>query len=96
MIYVIYSLIVIRLILKYIEMKIIPFLLMLSVLGVDAQQSQTENNEAIARSFVESWIMENYLDLPRLFAENCIYLEMPSGRSFTSKEAIKNYASATL
>lgn len=77
-------------------MKIIPFLLMLSVLGVHAQQSQTENNEAIARSFVESWIMENYLDLPRLFAENCIYLEMPSGRSFTSKEAIKNYASATL
>lgn len=59
MIYVIYSLIIIRLILKYIETKIIPFLLMISFLGVHAQQSQTENNEAIARSFVESWIMEN-------------------------------------
>jgi steroid delta-isomerase-like uncharacterized protein len=77
-------------------MRFVPLLLLICILGVHAQTNESENNEAIARRFVESWTMENYLDLPKLFADNCIYLEMPSGRSFTSKEGIKNYASATL
>jgi hypothetical protein len=40
--------------------------------------------------------MENYFELPKLFADGCNYIEMQSGRTFTGKEAVKNYASASL
>jgi len=31
-----------------------------------------------------------------MFSEDCRYFEMPSGRTFNSREEIRNYASATL
>lgn len=77
-------------------MKLLTILLLACTIGVHAQSDEMANNKAIARKFVKSWTMENYLDLPKLFAENCIYIEMPSGRTFSDHEAIKNYASATL
>lgn len=77
-------------------MKPFTILLLACTLGVQAQSDESVKNEATAHKFVECWTMENYLDLPKLFAEDCIYLEMPSGRTFTGKEAVKNFASATL
>ena len=77
-------------------MRFVPLLLFICILGVHAQPDESENNEAIARRFVEFWTLEHYKDLAQLFAENCIYVETPSGNKFSGREAIQNYASTTL
>ena len=72
------------------------FFFIICVVGIHAQPNESENNEAIARRFVEFWTLEHYKDLAQLFAENCIYVETPSGNKFSGREAIQNYASTTL
>ncbi len=66
------------------------------MLGVHAQPGVIKDNEVLARNFAESGTLERYEKLPTLFAEEGIYLEMPSGRKFTGREEIRNHGSATL
>ena len=74
---------------------ITPFFLFI-LIGVNAQTNLEKNNEAIASSFVECWSADKYHDLPELFADQCEYIEIPSGRTWNTPDAILEYAKATL
>lgn len=76
--------------------KLIAPLLLFILLGVNAQSKLEKNNEAIARSFVECWSADKYSNLPKLFADQCEYIEIPSGRTWNTPDAILEYAEATL
>lgn len=67
-----------------------------ALIGVNAQTKPVKKNEAIARSFVECWSADKYHDLPALFADKCEYIEIPSGRTWNTPNAIFEYAEATL
>jgi steroid delta-isomerase-like uncharacterized protein len=76
--------------------KCLAPLFLFILIGVNAQNNLEKQNEAIARSLVECWAADKYQDLPALFADQCEYIEMPSGRTWNTPEAILGYAEATL
>jgi steroid delta-isomerase-like uncharacterized protein len=55
-----------------------------------------ENNASIARSFMEAWSAHDLDGLTSLFADDCLYEEVASGRTYTTKEGIAEYARATI
>ncbi|MGW8314793.1 MAG: ester cyclase [Bacteroidales bacterium] len=76
--------------------KCIAPLFLFILIGINAQTKLEKQNEVLARSFVESWSADKYHDLPSLFADQCEYIEIPSGRSWKTPDAILGYAEATL
>ena len=76
--------------------KCIAPLFLLILIGVNAQTEPEKKNEAIARSFVECWSADKYHHLPALFAEQCEYIEICSGRTWIAPAGILGYAEATL
>lgn len=76
--------------------KCMPPLFLFILIGVNAQTTLEKKNEAIARSFVECWSADKFHDLPGLFADQCEYIEIPSGRTWNTPDAIFGYAEATL
>ena len=76
--------------------KCIAPLFLFILIGVNAQTKLEKNNEVIARLLVECWSADKYNDLPKLFADQCEYIEIPSGRTWNTPDAILGYAEATL
>ncbi len=70
------------------------FLFVLPLLN--AQTGSELQNENIARAFVDGFSVDTYQNLPTLFAEQCEYMEIPSGRTFTTPSSILGYVEATL
>ena len=58
--------------------------------------SRSNENKAIATSFIKAWSSHNAEKLASLFSDDCLYEEVPSGRKFTNKQDIENYLKATL
>ena len=69
-------------------------LLVVTVSGCDNKETST--NEGIARSFMEAWSEHDIDKLTALFAEECLYEEVASGRKYTNRKDIGNYASSTI
>jgi uncharacterized protein (TIGR02246 family) len=58
--------------------------------------SRSNENKAIATSFIKAWSSHSAEKLASLFSDDCLYEEVPSGRKFTSKQDIENYLKGTL
>ena len=76
--------------------KCISPLFLFILIGVNAQTDVIKQNEAIARSFVECWAADKYKELPTLFADQCEYVEICSGRTWNTPEDILGYAESTI
>jgi steroid delta-isomerase-like uncharacterized protein len=76
--------------------KCIAPLFLFILIGVNAQNNLEKQNESIARSFVECWAADKYQDLPALFADQCEYVEICSGRTWNTPDAILEYAESTI
>jgi len=57
---------------------------------------KVQENELIARSFIEAWSKHDSEKLTSLFDEECHYEEVPTGRNFTYKKDIAEYMNNTL
>jgi steroid delta-isomerase-like uncharacterized protein len=60
------------------------------------QNKLEEENKIIAESFIESINNRELNKLILLFADDCLYEEVASGRSYSNKEGIAAYIKATL
>ena len=73
------------------------FIFLLFILySCDNPNKKVQINEAIAKTFIESWNAHDINKLLSLFAENCLYEEVASGRRYSTKEGIEGYAKSTL
>jgi steroid delta-isomerase-like uncharacterized protein len=52
-------------------------------------------NDAVVRSFIESWNNHDINKMISLFSEKCVYEVIPDGGKFLSKQEIAAYASST-
>ncbi len=70
----------------------------ISIVGNDhySENAVISQNKSIARKFIKAWDLHNYNKLISLFANEFIYTEIASGRSYTDKESLSMYASATI
>jgi len=59
-------------------------------------KSLIQKNEAIANSFIEYLNSHDVDKFTSLFAENCIYEEVASGRSYKTREKIAIYIGSTI
>jgi len=57
---------------------------------------KVRKNEAIAKSFIEAWSNHDTGKLLSLFAEECLYEEVASGRHYTDKSGIAGYMESTI
>lgn len=80
---------------KLIFSSILIFLVLI-IYGCDIHNREVQKNEAIAKLFIESWSTHDINNLISLFAEDCLYEEVASGRSYSNKEGIAGYAESTL
>lgn len=60
------------------------------------KKDHAKENETIARNFIEAWNSHDIDSLNSLFADEFIYLEVASGRSFSTKEGLSNYGNLTI
>ncbi len=72
----------------------ITILLIFSIIG--CTDKKINENEALARSFIDAWSKHDVDKIISLFVDDCLYEEVASGRKFTSKKAIAGYAKSTL
>jgi len=71
-------------------------ILMIFLFGCNKNSNKPHENENVARSFIEAWSTHNVEKLITLFAENCLYEEVATGRKYYSKKEIAGYARSTL
>ena len=64
--------------------------------GCNNHKNIVLGNETIAKSFIESLNEHNVNKLISLFAENCLYEEVASGRSYSNKSRIADYIESTI
>lgn len=62
----------------------------------DDNKKIIQKNEAIAISFIESLNSHNADKLALLFAEQCFYKEVASGRSYSNRQSIAAYIGSTI
>ncbi len=55
-----------------------------------------QENESIAKAFIEAWNSHDMNKLNSLFADEFVYHEVASGRSYSTKEALSNYGNLTI
>ena len=53
-------------------------------------------NESIARSFIEAWNSHDASRLTSLFADEFVYLEVASGRKYIKEETLASYFNLTI
>jgi steroid delta-isomerase-like uncharacterized protein len=78
---------------------VFPGIFLLFVLIFDSceqQSHQAKENKAIAELFIESINKQEIDKLVSLFAEDCLYEEVASGRSYADKKGIAAYITSTL
>jgi steroid delta-isomerase-like uncharacterized protein len=61
-----------------------------------SEKKSIHKNEAVARAFIEAWDSHDMNRLNSLFAEEFVYLEVASGRSYSTRDALSNYGNATI
>ena len=71
-------------------------LIVLIVCGCENCEKKVKKNEAVAKLFINYWNAHNIEMLISLFAEDCLYEEVATGRSYSSKEGIAAYAKSTI
>lgn len=90
------------LLLKFTAMKtmllfITPCIILLcTCCGGQTNSNLIEKNETIAKSFIETLNSHDVNKFSELFAESGIYEEVPSGRSYTTREKIAEYIGSTI
>lgn len=62
----------------------------------NGENTMVKQNESIAQSFIEAWDTHDADLLSSLFADEFIYTEVTTGRSFTEKDALAAYVNATI
>ena len=62
----------------------------------DSHKIKVEENKAIARSFIDSWSTHEVDMLTSLFADDCLYEEVATGRSYSNKKGIAAYMESTI
>ncbi len=73
---------------------IVIILLVTTIMG--CANKKVSENEAIARSFMEAWTTHDIDRLTSLFAEDCLYEEISSGRKYVNKKGIAGYANGSI
>jgi len=81
---------------KTMLMLFIFILLMVLLCSCGIKGPKEEENEAIAETFIKVWSDHNTDRLITLFADSCLYEEVATGRSYSTKEAISEYIDYTL
>lgn len=61
-----------------------------------SDKKSVQENESVARAFIEAWDSHDMNRLNSLFADEFVYLEVASGRSYSTEEALANYGNATI
>ena len=72
----------------------IIILLAITILG--CTNNKIRQNETIARSFAEAWSTHDIDKFTSLFAEDCLYEEVATGKKYENKKAIAEWASNTI
>ena len=60
-----------------------------------SEKNSVHKNESIAKSFIEAWNSHDANRLNSLFADEFIYIEVNSGRSYSDTDAFSAYANGT-
>ena len=71
-------------------------LLLLPLTGCHGPRKNIQDNEAVARKYINSWTAHDVEAITSLYAENCLFEEVGTGRSFSGREEIAGYAASTL
>lgn len=74
---------------------VLTILLVFSIFGCNEQKKINEN-ETLARAFIEAWSTHDGDKLVSLFSDDCVYENVPGGRKYTSKKEIAGYLAATI
>ena len=80
---------------KLLTFPIVLLALIISPIGCEKSINQ-QNNEEVAKAFIEAWSKHEINELTNLFDEECLYEEVASGRSYSNKEDIAKYVESTL
>ena len=74
----------------------IVVLLLVFLFGCNEKSNKIQENEAVAKAFLDAWSNHDSDKLTSLFSDNCLYEEVASGRQFNTKEEIANYLNRTV
>ena len=78
------------------NISILFITLVFFIFGCSETSKKNSENEALVKSFMESWSMHDVDKLVSLFSDSCLYEEVASGRKYSDKQGIANYAKSTL
>jgi len=68
----------------------------LFLFGCKETKQNNQENERIAKSFIKYWNERDVDKIISLFSDNCLYEEVATGRKYSDKDGISNYAISTL
>lgn len=72
------------------------FCILIMSYSFQSRNNPVRENEMIARAFIEAWDSHDMNKLNSLFADEFVYLEVASGRSYSTKDVLSNYVNATI